>query len=202
MSKHVMELLNAYLDGELKGSHLQQVEVHLAECNLCREELEALARISSLVREVPAPEFMPVERFTAQVNLRLPLRRTGPPQSRLREAGWWMIPVGLLVAWVFVSTAFFVSDVLFAAGNMGLLTSVSDWLAFDSTSQADWSALLGQAGVLSGDRLGWAILTEAFTRTSLLQIILQASIALLYLSWMAIWWTRRQRQGPDPLLES
>ena len=26
MSKHVMELLNAYLDRELKGSHLQQVE--------------------------------------------------------------------------------------------------------------------------------------------------------------------------------
>jgi anti-sigma factor RsiW len=201
MSEHVMELLNAYLDRELRGSHLQQVEAHLAECQVCREELEALARISSLVREIPAPEFMPVERFTAQVNLRLPLRRTGPPQSRLREAGWWMIPVGLLVAWVFVSTAFFVSDVLSAAGNMGLLASVSDWMTFDSASQADWSALLGQVGALSGERLGWAILTEAFTRTSLLQIILQASIALLYLSWMAIWWTRRQRQGPDPLLE-
>jgi len=37
---------------------------------------------------------------------------------------------------------------------------------------------------------------------SLPQISLQISIALLYLSWIAIWWTRHQRQQQGQLLES
>jgi len=201
MSKHVMESLNAYLDGELKGSQLQQVEAHLVECPVCRDELEALARISSLVREVPVPEFIPVERFTAQVNLRLPQRRTSPPKSGFREAGWWMIPVGLIGSWVFLSTSFLVNDILSAASRLGVFAGVFDWLAFDPASQAYWSATLGQIGVLSGDPLGWAAITEAFTRTSLLQITLQISIGLLYLSWLAIWWARRGRPGPGQFLE-
>ena len=32
MSKHVIEWLNAYLDGELRDSQVQQVEAHLVEC--------------------------------------------------------------------------------------------------------------------------------------------------------------------------
>ena len=76
MSKHVTEWLNAYLDGELNGSQLQQVEAHLAECEACQAELESLERLSSLLHEVPAPEFTSPERFAAQVNLRLPHRRT------------------------------------------------------------------------------------------------------------------------------
>ncbi|MGE5644024.1 MAG: hypothetical protein ACM3Y8_13520, partial [Byssovorax cruenta] len=64
-----------------------------------------------------------------------------------------------------------------------------------------WSATLGQYGLLSGNTLNWAEATEVFTRTSLPQISLQASIALLYLSWIAIWWTRRTRREHGPLLE-
>src|SRR5919108_6471940 len=72
MSKHVTEWLSAYADGELRGSQLQQVKAHLAECEACQVELESLDRLSSLLREVPAPKFIPPERFAAQVNLRLP----------------------------------------------------------------------------------------------------------------------------------
>jgi hypothetical protein len=45
---------------------------------------------------------------------------------------------------------------------------------------------------------------EAFTRSSLPQIIIQISIALLYLSWIAVWWARHRRharQPHSPLLE-
>ncbi|HUE98147.1 MAG TPA: zf-HC2 domain-containing protein [Anaerolineales bacterium] len=204
MSKHVTEWLNAYLDGELRGSRLQHVAAHLAECPACQAELGSLERLSGFLHEVPAPEFPSPERFTCQVNLRLPHRQTSTSGNRILEIGWWMIPVGLLGAWIFISTSFLVSDLLSAANNLGLLTSISDWLVFSSSNQAYWSATLGQFGVLSGSTLDLAASTETFTRTSLPQISLQVSIALLYMSWIAIWWahhTRHQRQQPGQLLE-
>lgn len=203
MSKHVTEWLNAYLDGELRSSQLQQVEAHLVECQACRDELESLARLSSLLHEVPAPEFTPAERFAAQVSLRLPHRSYPPPVSKnsLLELGWWLVPAGLLGAWVFIGTSFIVKDILEAANNLGLLAGLSDWLVFDPASETYWSATLGQYGILSGNTLDWAASTEALTRTLLPLLIFQVTIALLYLSWMAIWWARRRRQESGQLLE-
>jgi predicted anti-sigma-YlaC factor YlaD len=201
MSKHVTEWLNAYLDGELRDSQIQQVESHLVECETCRAELESMARLSSLLHEAPVPEFTPPERFAAQVNLRLPRQRPSAPKNRIAEIGWWLVPVGLLASWIFIGTSFIVSDILSTANNLGILGSASNWLALDPASQTYWSAALGQFGVLGENNLGWAISTETFTRSSLLGITLQVSISLLYLSWLAVWWARRQRQGQDPLLE-
>jgi anti-sigma factor RsiW len=202
MSEHVHEWLNAYFDGELRGNRLHQVEAHLAECELCQTELESLDRLSNVLHEVPAPEFMPEERFAAQVRLRLPHKQTFVSRKQVMEAGWWMIPVGLLGAWVFIGTALFVSDIVSTVSNLGLLSNLSGWLASGSSANATWTATLGQFGVLRGSILNWAETTEAFTRTSLPFIILQVSIALLYLSWIAIWWVRHQRQGSGQLLES
>jgi hypothetical protein len=204
MSKHVTEWLNAYLDGELQGSRLQHVETHLAECQVCRAELGSLERLTGLLHEVPAPEFTPPERFAAQVNLRLPHAQTAASRKKILEIGWWMIPVGLLGAWVFIGTSYLVNDILSVANSLGLLVGVSDWMVFGSSSAADWSATLGQFGFISENSLNWASLIEAFTRTSLLQISLHVSIALLYLSWIATWWARRtrhQRQQHGRLIE-
>ena len=193
MSNHVSEWLNAYLDGELNSSRLERVEAHLAECQTCQTELESLERLSSLLHEVPAPAFTSPERFAAQVNLRLPHQQAPRLENKILETGWWLVPVGLLGIWIFISTSFLVNDILSTANNLGLLTDISNWLVFGSSSQASWSATLGQFGILSGTSLDWAATTEAFTRTSLPEIILHVSIALLYLSWIAIWWTRRWR---------
>ncbi|HLO32105.1 MAG TPA: zf-HC2 domain-containing protein [Anaerolineales bacterium] len=201
MSKHITEWLNAYLDGELKGSRLQNVEAHLAECQACQTELGSLQRLSGLLQEVPAPEFTSPERFAAQVNLRLPHRQSASSEKKLLEVGWWMIPVGLLGTWIFIGTSFLVNDLLSVANRLGLLTSISNWLVFASSSQAYWSGTLGQFGILSGNSLDWAATMEAFTRTSMPQISLHVAIALLYLSWLAIWWSRHRRQEPGQLLE-
>jgi hypothetical protein len=136
------------------------------------------------------------------VNLRLPHKPRTAPREKILEIGWWMIPVGLLGVWIFMTTSFFVSDILASAAGLGLLSGMSEWLVFDSSSQAYWTATLGQFGVLSGNSLDWAASTEAFTRTSLPQITLQVSIALLYLSWVAIWWARHKRREHGQLLES
>lgn len=201
MSHHVSEWLNAYHDGELHGSRLRQVEAHLAECQVCKEELQSLDSLSILLHEVPAVEMTSVERFASQVNLRLPHRQITVSRKQILEVGWWMIPVGLFAAWILFSTAFTVREVLSIAGNLGMLSSITNWAIFGAANEPVWSATLGQYGLLSGNTLNWAEATEVFTRTSLPQISLQASIALLYLSWIAIWWTRRTRREHGPLLE-
>ena len=201
MSEHVTEWLNAYLDGELHGNRLHQVEEHLAECEACQAEYESLQGLSGLLQAVPTPEFMSAERLAARVNLLLPQRRAATTGHKILEAGWWMIPVGLLATWVFIGTAFFMSDILSAANNLGLLNNVSNWMAFGSTGGAYWSSTLGRFGVLSGNSLSWTESIEALTRTSLPQISLQISIAMLYLSWIAIWWARHTRRGHGQLLE-
>jgi len=198
MSEHITDWLNAYLDGELHGNRLRQVEEHLAACESCRAEFKTLQDLSGLLHEGPAPEFPSVDWLAARVNLLLPQRRAAASARPILEAGWWMIPVGLLATWVFIGTAFFMSDMLSAANNLGLLNNVSDWMAFGSANAASWSSTLGRFGVLSGSSLRWTESIEAFTRTSLPQISLQISIALLYLSWIAIWWARRMRHERQP----
>jgi predicted anti-sigma-YlaC factor YlaD len=193
MSQHVSEWLNAYYDGELRGNRLHQVEAHLTECELCQKELESLDRLSNVLHTVPAPEFVSAERFASQVSLRLPHKQSAISRKQLFDLGWWMIPVGLLGIWVFIGTAFFVSDILSAANNFGLLSNISGWLDFGTSGDTLWTAALGQFGVLSGNSLNLAESTEAFTRTALPLLILNVSIALLYLSWMAIWWARHAR---------
>jgi hypothetical protein len=175
--------------------------MHLAECELCQTELESLESLSDLLHEVRAPEMVSAERFAAQVNLRLPHARTVVSSRKITNVGWWMIPVGLLASWVFVSTAFILSDVLSVAGNLGLLSGLSAWIASGPANDVYLSTTIGQLGLLSGNGLNWAQSTETFTRMSLPQIIVQVSIALLYISWLAIWWVRHTRQGTGQLLE-
>lgn len=202
MSEHSTEWLNAYLDGELHGSRLYRVEAHLSACQACQAELAALKRLSGLLHGIPLPEFTSPDRFTAQVNLRSPHRQVATSTSRILEIGWWLIPAGLLAAWIFIHTLFLVNDIFSAANRLGLMTSVSDWMLFGAGTGADWSATLAQFGFLSGSSLDLAATTEAFARTSLQQISLQVSIALLYLSWIAIWWAGQTRQGHGQLLQS
>ena len=200
MSNHVTEWLNAYFDGELTVRRLHQVEEHLAECEACQAELDSLYGLSELLHEVPVPEFTAAERFAAQVSLRLPRKQAVISRKQMIDLGWWAIPLGLLASWIFISTAFVLGDILSAAGNFGLLSGLSDWLGAGSSNEVYLTTTIGQLGLLSGNGLNWAEATETFTRVSLPQIIIQVSIALLYLSWIAIWWARHTRQGNGQLL--
>ena len=202
MPEHTSEWLSPYLDGELRGTRLHQVEAHLAECASCQAELASLKRLSSWLSEVPGPEFTSTEHFAAQVSLRLPQRQTSIPRIKILEISWWLIPVGLLGAWVVVNLSFLIGDVLSGATRLGLLTEASDWTALGSSSPVYWSRLLAQVGILRGSSLDWASSIEALARTALPQITLQLWIALLYMSWIAIWWSRRRPQVAGQPLES
>jgi predicted anti-sigma-YlaC factor YlaD len=202
MSDHVIEWLNAYHDGELHGHRLHQVETHLAECETCRMELDALQGLSLMLREAPEPDFITGERFISNVNLLLPQKRVASPERQLLEIGWWLIPVGLLAAWIFIGTSALLGNLLSTADAFGVLDgTTSAWIASPAETTAEVTSTLGQFGVLSGNGLQWAEMTESLTRSAWPQIVLQVSVALLYLAWFAIWWTRHTHQAQDQLLE-
>ena len=202
MSDHILELLGAYLDGELHGGQLRTVETHLEECQICREEAHSLQALSARLQAAPLPDFPVPERFAADVALRLPRGPVQPASRKALEVGWWLAPVGLLLTWIFLSTTQLVGNVVTAADALGLLSGASGRLVSGSATEAYWSGTLGQFGLLAGNGLHWAELMEGFTRMTVPQVIWQVSIALLYLSWMAIWWARHTRQGHGQPLES
>jgi len=191
MSEHITEWLGAYHDGELKGMRLHQVETHLRECALCWAESESLRDLSALLHAAPAPEFTSPEKFAAQVGLHLPRELPKQVKRNPWEIGWWMIPVFLLLLWTFTNTSALVDGALAAAQDYGLLNGAPAWLLDGASREATWSATLGEFGLLDGRGLEWAALTESFTKNELPGIVWQASIGLLYLSWVALWWTRQ-----------
>lgn len=201
MSNHVTEWLNAYLDGELKGRQLHQVEEHLASCEACQTELDTLQGLSSLLQEVHAPTLVSHERFVSQVNLRLPERRAKETKDSSIGFGWWLIPVGLLAAWIFISTTTIVSDMVTVANNFGLLDQTTASFVSSPANTNEWTATLGQVGVLNGKGLQWAERSESYTRDVLPQFVWQGAIAFLYLAWIAISWARHTRQVNGQLLE-
>lgn len=199
MSEHMTEWLNAYMDGELKGRRLHQVEEHLAGCDVCRAELESLRNLSAVLQEVPAPEFTSSERFAAQVNLRLPHEMPKATNPNVREIGWWLIPVSLLMIWFFLGALTWMNNALSTASGLGLLHNAPTWLVSNSSNEAVWSNALSRIGLLGGTNLEWAKGIESFTRNGLPQFIWHISIAILYLTWITIWWARQKHQGHDQL---
>ena len=201
MSDHILELLGAYIDGELNGGQIRKVEAHLNECQPCLEEYYALQTLSATLHAAPVPSFPSPERFAADVALRLPRKPVKPMRTRALEIGWWLAPVGLIAVWVFVSTTILVSNVVTAASDFGLLDSASAWLVAGA-SGANYSAFIGQFGLLEPGSLEWFTVSESFTRTFISSVFWQVSLAMLYLSWFAIWWARHTRQEPGRFFDS
>ena len=108
---------------------LRQVEKHLTECDECQAELEQMQKLSALLHETaPTDEFLPTERFVANLTLNLPRQ---PAQSQSRKAleiGWWLIPVGALGVWLFFQITFSLSSVVLTVSETGLLGNGLSWL--------------------------------------------------------------------------
>ncbi|MBK6422979.1 MAG: zf-HC2 domain-containing protein [Gemmatimonadales bacterium] len=64
-------LLDEYLDGTLAAGPRAEVEAHLAACAACRAELEAIGRISTAARALPAA-LQPPDAVWAGIASRLP----------------------------------------------------------------------------------------------------------------------------------
>jgi anti-sigma factor RsiW len=195
MHEGMRTLLNAYLDGELQGKRLQEMETHLASCADCQTELKELRMVSEWLQADTALKAPSAERFVSQLTLKLPRR---PQQDRLLKPislAWWLVPAGLLMAWIFIQTVYTLSDVVTAANLTGLLGSASRWLG--SGQESTW---LSAATTLFGGQIlaqpALSLLNNvSVTVVSLLGGFLwQAGIALLYLVWLCFWWFRHNPQ--------
>ncbi len=199
MVKHITPWLNAYLDGELPDTQLRKAEEHLAECDECQAELEQMQKLSALLQEaVPTDEFLPTERFVANLTLKLPRQPMQSQSRRALEIGWWLIPVGVLGVWLFFQITFSLSSVFLTITEIDLLGNGLFWLQ-GNLPQTRWFSL---AMDLFSRQIGFTgkFILSALNDLSLFipdltsRFIWQALFATLYLGWLASWWLRQPNQ--------
>jgi len=213
MHEEMRTFLNAYLDGELHGRRLQEMENHLATCDDCRNELMELRLVSELLQAAPAPEVIPAERFVAQLMMSLPRSvqfakriEPGNPRRTLRNQApkpgslaWWLVPAGLLGAWFFVQTVFTLTDVVTAAKLTGVLGQAASWLGSNS-QETIWfrSATSLFSGQAAGSLPTLSLLNNVsiFAANLLGGFLWQAVIVLVYWAWLLFWWLR---SSPRPV---
>ena len=92
MHEDMRTLLSAYLDDELHGPRLQEIKLHLAACEACRNELKELRLVSDLLQAAPTPEFIPAGRFASNLVLSLPRRTMRDMASKPGSLAWWLAP--------------------------------------------------------------------------------------------------------------
>ena len=191
MHEEMRSLLNAYLDGELHGRRLQEIETHLASCDTCRKELEELRLVSGWLQADTAVKATSPDRFVSRLTLSLPRRQQQERTSKPIPLAWWLIPAGLLMAWVFIQTVYTLTDVVTVANLTGLLGNTSQWLG--SGQESTW---LSAATTLFGGQIlaqpSLSLLNNvSVTIFNLFSGFLwQAVIVLLYWAWLCLWWLR------------
>jgi anti-sigma factor RsiW len=193
MHEHMRTLLNAYLDGELHGLRLQEVETHLKSCADCRNELKELRSLSNILRTEPDPKPIPVERFVSHLTLSLPRRTLRVQQHNPGALAGWLIPTGLMAAWFFVQTVLTLTNVASVAGSTGLLGNAASWLG--GTQGTVWfvaATSMFSAGT-TGSHPTLALFNSAtiLSTNLLFGFLWQATIVLLYWGWLVTWWIRR-----------
>lgn len=199
MHENVRALLNAYLDGELHGTRLQEIKNHLYVCEACRNELKELRLVSDLLKASLSPEFMPAERFASNLALRLPRRNVRDLPQKPTSQTWWLVPAGLLAAWFFVQTVFTLSGVVNAAQITGLLGQAAKWLG--GGQETIWFAaetgLFGSQAGGAQSELSLLNTLNVYGAHLLDGFLWQALIVLLYWGWLSVWWLRRR---PRPIM--
>jgi anti-sigma factor RsiW len=182
MNAHVTEWLAAYYDGELPEIRRQQVEEHTSGCPACRAELEELHKLSTLLLEVPAPEYLlSAQRFQAQVKLRLPPAVPRPGWQTALKAGWQFAPLGAVFIWVFAQAFLLIAglaSVLNLPVGLGRAGELSGFLNLASSSLS-----FGGAEAV----IGLGLLNLAFT----------ALVAVFLCGWIASWWVLRRNSQKD-----
>ncbi len=200
MNKHVTEWLGPYHDGELHGARLIQIEQHLSECTECQTELEGISELSALLHKAPPnADFIPTERFVANLNLKLPRQPEQPQSRRILEIGWWLIPIGLLGAWLFLQVTFSLSSVATLASDTGLLGGSFSWLQGHATQTGwfiDTIGLFGNQIGLSGQTISSALNdADVFVNEWTGHFFWQTLLALFYMGWLLSWWLRHPEQS-------
>ena len=194
MHEDMRTLLNAYMDGELHGTRLNELKSHLATCEVCQKELKELRRVSDLLQAAPAPDFTPAERFASNLALSLPRRSLQEKPSKTVSLVGWLVPTGLLGAWFFVQTLFTLTNAITALQTTGLLGMAATGLG--GGQETIWFAtatsLFGSQVVGAQSTLSLLNSLNIFSANLLEGFLWQALIAMLYWVWLFVWWLLRR----------
>ena len=177
MSRHLLEWLPAYHDGELGQECSRLVEAHLKDCESCRTELKALETLSSHLKAERAPEFTPAARFTARVQMSLPRADAVLSPKKSSSTPAWAVGTALILvfSWAFLQAALMVAAVILNA----------EWVF-------NLPGPIFPAGVLALD-LPWFI-----NNLLAINFALLAGTAIFWSLWLAAWlaWQKDQMLAP------
>ncbi len=197
MNGHIERWLDAYVDNELEARLRSQVETHLTGCLDCQALLAQRRALSTLLQQEPAAQGLkPEKRFAADVGLLLASRPSQPSLKQelrqwlsnetARNLGWLAVPIGLLLAGIFIQTAAGLSSVLalIPGPHQEIMRQITTLQPVPVLANPQlWS------GMLSG--LGWFDLLQWDWLGELLAL---GAISLLYLAWLAGWLVHNQRR--------
>jgi predicted anti-sigma-YlaC factor YlaD len=189
---HVTARLQAYHDGELGPRTAETVAAHLAGCEACLAEFEALETLSALLHELPpATQLVPEDRFAAQVALRLPRDKAPTLPERTLKWGWRLTPVVLVATWASVQAAAILTSGIAALLRLGVGSEVAGSLIPGRTAASGVG--LGVVGTLL-DALGGDAVVEILRQLSavgwitVVPMLFTGLTALAVCSWVAMWW--------------
>ena len=196
MPEHMSTKLNAFLDGELDRHVQDEVLAHLYICQSCTDELEALRRVSQILRAAPQPEFSPAEAYKDRLMLRLPRREEALPESA-HTANWllWLAPVIVLAGWIFMQVTLNLSGLISLAGRFGILEGTLYWAA-GSPRQTLWfaaarSAVEGMLGMQVPSGLSLLNNAGVIANSLVTPLLWQAGAAALFWAALALVWNGR-----------
>jgi hypothetical protein len=208
MHQRIIDLLSAYHDGELSTAQRAQVEAHLQTCAPCREQLAQLQALSSLLAAYSV-EVGSTEEFWERLQPRLPARKriTLPTLTRVRQQprqSWLFLPpLGLLLSKAMVQAVMFISLALYGMYSLGLLPAWVDRTLNVTVSLPDSltrsitltllphvlpSPLPSLVDYTVGQSPPALSALAELVAPALVYAVVAGVIALLYLTWMALWW--------------
>lgn len=196
MNTHISHLLNAYLDHELAPEQVLRVEKHLRECAACRKELHELQALSSLLAQTRLEATLSAaQRISRNVEHQISVTPRSNWQYLLRIA-WKLLPFSLAGMWGVIQAIFLVVLLVQFALQSGLFADITSLLPPADTPL--WIKATQMQGASDLEQIGEFVLQTVsfnfpFLQGSLIYLLLQFGMAVLFAAWLAGWWISKSR---------
>lgn len=189
---HPFAYLEAYYDGELEAGKAARLEEHLETCALCRQELDSLRNLSTLLQTVPPPSFSaPPEAFAAQVESRLPAHSPAPGWQRPLEIAWRLAPAALVAGWLLLQAFLFLAGVLSSSGLIDSLGHNRLLEVFFFQSLPALAVLfLSEATLNVFPGADWL---AAWLAAGMWNLVITLVVGAGLWAWLASWWIYQKR---------
>lgn len=189
MNHTQLDWIDAYFDGELQPELEQSFTHHLQECETCRQELENRQLLRTELRSLAmATGEKPAQQFISEIMLHLPPQSSSVSQKASLRILWYVIPLGILLCFVGLQIFGWVTGLLDLIPGVNsffaLLFPVSAW----GGEWFNWLSSVFQASIF------WNGIGQVFEWNIFNQLFYLAVLAILYCSWMVLWWINRQPQ--------